>query len=190
MTMTMMDQAATPSPTPLKERLAPALERLDRTLKPLGLGCGVRERESRMARCERLEPFQQLPLRPLAEALDLPDSSLHARRAKLFDARDAERLVEHPGSLQREPLDPRELESPRRKTAPQRLEERASAGPVDLDNLRGERFSDSWNFLEPALEEKLAEVPAEAFHGIRTRQIGPGPVAAFAQQAQVLADLA
>ena len=36
--MTIMDHAAAPPPPPLKERLAPTFERLDRTLKPLGLG--------------------------------------------------------------------------------------------------------------------------------------------------------
>ena len=36
--MTIMDHAATPPPPPLKERLAPTFERLDRTLPPLGLG--------------------------------------------------------------------------------------------------------------------------------------------------------
>jgi len=36
--MTMMDHAARPASPPLKERLAPTFERLDRTLKPLGLG--------------------------------------------------------------------------------------------------------------------------------------------------------
>jgi len=36
--MTIMDQAAAPPPPPLKERLAPTFERLDRTLKPIGLG--------------------------------------------------------------------------------------------------------------------------------------------------------
>jgi nitrate/nitrite transport system permease protein len=36
--MAIMDHAAAPPPPPLKERLAPTFERLDRTLKPLGLG--------------------------------------------------------------------------------------------------------------------------------------------------------
>lgn len=36
--MSVMDHAAAPPPPPLKERLAPTFERLDRTLKPLGLG--------------------------------------------------------------------------------------------------------------------------------------------------------
>lgn len=36
--MTLMDHAATPPSPPLKERLAPTFERLDRTLTPLGLG--------------------------------------------------------------------------------------------------------------------------------------------------------
>ncbi|HUU25682.1 MAG TPA: hypothetical protein VMW68_08995 [Methyloceanibacter sp.] len=36
--MSIMDHAAAPPPPPLKERLAPTFERLDRALKPLGLG--------------------------------------------------------------------------------------------------------------------------------------------------------
>lgn len=36
--MSIMDHAAAPPPPPLKERLAPAFERLDKALKPLGLG--------------------------------------------------------------------------------------------------------------------------------------------------------
>ncbi len=36
--MTIMDHAAAPPPPPLKERLAPTFERLDRAMKPLGFG--------------------------------------------------------------------------------------------------------------------------------------------------------
>ena len=36
--MTIMDHAAAPPPPPLKERLAPTFERLDRALKPIGIG--------------------------------------------------------------------------------------------------------------------------------------------------------
>ena len=71
------------------------------------------------------------------------------------------------------------IESARRKTAAERIEEPAPSRRMELSDLRGESLSNSGNLGKAIVPEEHVQLAAKAFDGICSRQNRPGPGKGF-----------